>query len=429
MWNEILESLAARTDGSCALGVVGPAQCGKSTFVRRFASVALPSAEPEEGEALQVQGEIPCGEKQTLHLQIKERKGETALKGISSDCTAAIVIVSDGSIGDVARSNQIEAEEQIVKALSGQNIPFVLLINSKDSKGEECAALRASLEEKYAVPVCCADCAGGEDFQETLENLLQAFPVSGIEIDLPDWICVLPQDSKIVADILSKVREISPKITRVWDCGLLEKAFSEGDVYCASWESDVSTGRAHYALAAKEGMFYAVLSEECGAEIGDDLRLMAYVRSLRDAKVFYEKFKKAMDCADEYGYGVVMPMESELALQAPELYRKGTKCGIKLKADATSYHIIKVDIHSEVSPIAGETARGEQIAKGVVESYEKDPEALWNTDMFGKTFKDMVKEGLDEKSGAMTEEVRGKLRKAVTRIVNEGRGGVLCILL
>ena len=171
------------------------------------------------------------------------------------------------------------------------------------------------------------------------------------------------------------------------------------------------------------------MSEECGADIGDDLRLMAYVRSMKEAKRFYDKFKGALEAAEESGYGIVCPKEDDMALQPPELVRRGARCGVKLKADAASYHIIRVDLHSEVSPVSGESARSEEMAKNIMDSYERDPVALWNTDMFGRTFKDMVRGGLDEKLGNMPEDARGKLRKAVTRIVNEGKGGVICILL
>ena len=41
----------------------------------------------------------------------------------------------------------------------------------------------------------------------------------------------------------------------------------------------------------------------------------------------------------------------------------------------------------------------------------------------------MVREGLDSKAGGMPEDVRKKMRRTITRIVNEGRGGVICILL
>lgn len=155
---------------------------------------------------------------------------------------------------------------------------------------------------------------------------------------------------------------------------------------------------------------------------------MAYVSGLRDAKTFYERFKNAVAAADAVGYGIAAPAENDVELAAPELFRRGTRCGVRLKADAPAYHVIKVEVHSEVTPVSGEGERGEQLAKGVLESYERDPETLWNTDMFGKTFREMVQEGLREKQG-VPEEVRTKLRRALTRIVNEGKGGVVCILL
>ena len=169
-----------------------------------------------------------------------------------------------------------------------------------------------------------------------------------------------------------------------------------------------------------------MLSEECGEEIADDLHLMAYVRSLREAKRFYDRFGKAFAAAESGGYAVVQP-DAEAQLLPPELLRKGAKCGVRLRADAPSYHVVRVDVHSDVSPITGEGEQGEQLARNMLDCYERDADAFWNTDMFGRTFRDMVCDGLREKTVPL--DARDKLRRALVRIVNEGKGGVLCILL
>ena len=417
MEKEVFESIAARTGGKCSIAVMGADGCGKSTFVRDMARA--------NGLELSEDGQSAKGLINDVSLELELHECKPAEKDLSAN--VIVLVTSDGSFGR-ARSECVVAEEETVQSLKSVGRAFVLLINSTDPASDGCEALRGGLEEKYGVSVVSANCAGGnDDYSRLSEALLLAFPVAGLEIFLPAWMSVLPSDNKIVAQILEKVREVSPNIRCVKDCSLLEKAFADGEIYCETSEIDANTGMARYRFAARDGLFYKVLSEECGAQIEGDLQLMAYVRALRESKYFYDKFRGALRAADELGYGIVQPCDSDMELRAPELVRKGAKCGVKLSADASAYHIIKVDIHSEVSPVTGDAPRSEEIAKGIVENYERDPEALWNTDMFGKSFKDMVKEGLNEKT--IPEEARGKLRKAVTRIVNEGKGGVLCILL
>lgn len=156
---------------------------------------------------------------------------------------------------------------------------------------------------------------------------------------------------------------------------------------------------------------------------------MRYVKSLKEAKSCYEKFKNALAAAEETGYGVVNPAEGDLVLDAPDMVRQGRGCGIRLKGNAASYHIMKIEVRSEVNPVLGTAMGSEELVKGMLDKYDSDPESLWSTDLFGKTFRDMVREGLNAKVVAMPEDAKRKMRRTVTRIVNEGRGGVICILL
>ncbi len=419
MSNEIYEGVYARTGGHFSLNVTGANGTGKSTFVRAFASSVL-NSEAEENENICARGSVRTENGELAIVAEEAHNAETEGK------MAAVLIVTDGSFGN-ARSESLSQEESLAEKLRESGKPFMVFVNSAAPDSAECEGLRASLAEKYGAPVLAGDIRVGLDANKCMAELLMAFPVKRMDFCFPEWMRVLPAESKIVSEILTRIREITPKVKCMGDCGKLSDAFGDGDVYCESCETDEASGVVKCCLSAKEGMFYKVLSEECGVEISDDLKLMAYVRALGEAKSFYDKYGSAFRRAEEYGYGVSVPSESDMKLCSPELFRRGTRCGVKLRAQACTYHVIKVDVQSEVSPIAGEAARGEEIAKGMVDSYEKDPDALWNTDMFGKTFKDMAREGLLEKT--VPEDARGKLRKAVTRIVNEGKGGVICILL
>lgn len=309
-------------------------------------------------------------------------------------------------------------------AVQGAGKPFVCFAGGGgEQSGAEAAA---RLAEECGVPLVSC---GAEDLSALWEALLFAFPPASVEIGLPAWMSVLPAENEAVAPLLQKVRDAAPSLVRLSDCARLQEVFADDDVYCEDCSTDPATGRAVLRMAAREGVFYRMLGRACGAEIPDDLHLMAYVSSLKEAKRFHDKFAAAFAAADADGYGLAAPAEEDMRLQPPEIVRRGGRCGVRLKADAPSYHVLKIDVHSELTPVTGESARSEEIARGMAESYEKDAEGLWNTDMFGRTFKEMAQSALHEKLANMPAEARSKLRRAVGRIVNEGKGGVICILL
>lgn len=404
MLKEITAALSARTGGSCTVGIVGGTGAGKTSLVRGIAR-ALSLTLSEDGHAEGSAGELRL----------------TLAEGFVS-CDAAI-LVSPG----FSPAGDILAERECAEKLRGAGIPFAALVNGNPS-ADSSAALCTELHEALGVPVCAADCLSeDESYEELLSQLLLAFPVLRIDVELPAWMCALPAESESISAVLDALRAAAPAVKCLADCSALEGAFSDGEVYCEGIETDASCGTALLRLAAKEGAFYRVLSAECGEDLSDDLRLMSYVRSLREAKKFSETFSSAFARARAEGYGIVRPCDEETELRPPELIRRGGRCAVKLSADAPSYHIVRVDVHSEVTPVTGDAARSEEIAKGIVEGYERDPQGLWNTDMFGKTFREMVREGLVEKT--VPEDARAKLRRALERIANEGKGGVLCILL
>lgn len=405
MLEEILRSLAARTGGRCRIAVAAAAQGSAQAFLSALARAC--GGEAEEGS---MRAPLPEGGELTAFLG----KGE---------CEAAVLVTADASCG-VPREEIAAEEEKLAARLSARGVPAVLALCSRSPASDECAALAAALEKKYALAAVA--CGTDEvDAPALFSALLFAFPLTRLEIFLPAWMQALPQESKAAEAILAKVREAAAKMRAFGDLHLLSEAFEGEDVYCLSFEGDAACGSAVFRFAAKEGVFYRTLSQECGEEIGSDLQLLAYIRSLARAKRFYDGCAAAFAAADECGYGVTPP--AQLTLRAPETVRRGGKCGVRLCADAAQYHVIRVCVRSDISPYTGEGERGEEFARSMAERYRQDPDGLWDTDMFGKSFRQMAQEEMQRKT--MPPEARGKLQRAVERIVNEGRGGVLCILL
>lgn len=405
MLEEIVRSLAARTGGRCRIAVAAASQSGAQAFLTALARSC--GGEAEEGS---MRAPLPEGGELTAFL------GE-------GECEAAVLVTADASCG-VPREEIAAEEEKLAARLSARGVPAVLALCSRFHASDECAALAAALEKKYALAAVA--CGTDEVDAPTLFSaLLLSFPLTRLEIFLPAWMQALPQESKAAEAILAKVREAAAKMRAFGDLHLLSEAFEGEDVYCLSFEGDAACGSAVFRFAAKEGVFYRTLSQECGEEIGSDLQLLAYIRSLARAKRFYDGCAAAFAAADECGYGVTPP--AQLTLRAPETVRRGGKCGVRLCADAAQYHVIRVCVRSDISPYTGEGERGEEFARSMAERYRQDPDGLWDTDMFGKSFRQMAQEEMQRKT--MPPEARGKLQRAVERIVNEGRGGVLCILL
>lgn len=489
--NQIYEDIARRTGGDIYVGVVGPVRTGKSTFIRKFAEqLLLPNMEDANKRAV-LKDELPQAAEgktvmttepkfvpgEAVNVAVKEnanvrmrlidcvgfmvegaqgatedgkprlvstpwsdapipfdKAAETGTQKVIRDhSTIGVLVTCDGSVAGIDRNGYIAAEERTVNELKGIGKPFVTVLNCREPHSEQSEILRAALEEKYGVPVVAINLekADGDTLLGVLERVLFEFPVTSVDFKIPVWMQALPAESRLISETLIRIKAVAGNVRKMRDCSLFETMFGAED----SLENPVSVslklgeGRAEVELIAKEGVFYSTLSEECGENIADDFALMRYVKELKEAKTCYDKFKHALASAEETGYGVVTPAEEDLVLEAPDMVRQGKGCGIRLKGNAATYHIMKIDVKSNVNPVLGTASGSEELVKGMLEKYEVDPESLWSTDLFGKTFRDMVKEGLNAKVYAMPEDAKRKMRRTVTRIVNEGRGGVICILL
>ena len=484
----VYEDIASRTNGDIYIGVVGPVRTGKSTFIKRFMEeLVIPSA--DESKRAVMTDELPqsAAGKTVMTTEPKfvpaqaatisvregaeasvrlvdcvgfavegaggfEEDGSPRLiktpwsdqaipfekaaklgteKVIREHSTIGILMTTDGSITEIPRTAYVSAEEHAVSELKEIGKPFVILLNCREPETQE--ALRASLEDKYGVPVLAvnAEKLSEPEILRILQKVLFEFPVTGIDIRLPKWVQSLPESSKVVSGLLSRLRKIAPSLVKMKDCLLLENLFGEEDTFVNpdNINMELGKGRAELSVEAREGLFYEVLSEECGENIPDDFSLMRYVKSLADSKRSYDRIREAFEEAEANGYGTVAPGEEDMSLEAPKLIRKGSGYGVNFRATAPSYHIVKVEVTGEVNPIIGTQQQGEDFVREILADYEEYPEKVWATNIFGKTLRELVSEGLEEKAGAMSPDLRKKMRRTITRIVNEGRGGVICILL
>lgn len=488
---DLYKDIATRTGGDIYVGVVGPVRTGKSTFIKSFMENLVLPAISDKNVKQRAIDEMPQSAdgktimttqpkfvpEQAIKIKINksidvnvrmidcvgylvegaightegnkpravrtpwskedmpfEQAAEIGThKVISEHSTIGIVVTSDGSITDISRPKYIPAEERVIKELANLGKPFVVVLNSKTPKNADTLKLRDALEERYKVPIIALDVLNMsmEDITAIMEKVLLEFPLKLIEANMPRWMQVLDVENAVIKDILERLDNNAQGITKMSDYVKFENLFKGSDSILpnADLSLDMGKGSLIVKVMPKEGLFFNVLTSTCGTDIEDDYSLLKYVSYMKEAEIEYSKIKNAMESVKETGYGVVMPTSNDMILEEPELVRQGNRFGVCLKASAPSLHIMRVDVMTEINPIVGTEQQGEELVKYLMSEFEDNKQGIWETNMFGKSLNLLVKEGLSSKLNAMPQDAQVKLRKTLGRIINEGKGGVICILL
>jgi len=489
---DIYNDIRVRTGGDIYVGVVGPVRSGKSTFITSFMNRLImpkikgkhakermedelpqsaagktvmttqPKFVPSEAIAITVAENIDIrvrlvdcvgymidgatghmdGDKPRMvktpwsdkEMSFNDAADFGTRKVITDHATIGIVMTTDGSIStDIARSAYVMAEERVIFELQALNKPFVIVLNSTVPHSPETKKLAEQLEEKYSTPVLALDASNlsEKDINGIFEKLLYEFPLQGFEVKIDEWLQALPLENSIISDLASKISSVSGSLNKMSDARLLSALFEENDDFepLSLSNIELGTGKLVATLKAKSSLFYRALSRECGVNIENDFSLMSSMKELTHAKREYDKIRMALDEVKEKGYGVVTPSLEEMTLEEPQIVRQGSRYGVKLKASAPSLHIMQVDIATEVSPVLGTELQSEELVGYLLSEFEHNPKSIWDTDMFGKSLHVLVNENLNSKISSMPEVTQKKMRKTLSRIVNEGKGGVICILL
>ena len=488
---DIYKDVAKRSGGDIYIGVVGPVRTGKSTFITKFMEYMVtpnilnkqkqkiaidempqsglgktitttePKFVPAEGVKISVGKKaqakvrlIDCvgymvdgalgGEEDGAERLVKtpwssepmplKQAAEIGTEKVIKDhSTVGVLVTTDGSVCDIPRENYIQAEERVVYDLQKCGKPFVIVLNTADKNGKQASELAKSLTDKYGVKVIkCNLLEVGEDgLNEILENLLLEFPIKTFDVSLPKWMQVLPCDNPIVKDIIDKVKDVSSIVTKMKHYKVVEDALSGIDAVDSVSNSvaNLAEGSSSYSVKVKDGIFYDMLSSVSGDEIKDDFELISYVKELCEAKRNYRKLKNALLETDEMGYGIVIPENCDMELGEPEVVKQGGRYGVKIKANTSCMHLLKIGLSADVSPISGTEKQCRDFAEFLKTEYAENPEKVWKTDVFGRQLYSLVSDEIVSKISSMRPETKNKMRKTVTRIVNEGKGGVICILL
>ena len=487
---DLYRDIADRTGGDIYIGVVGPVRTGKSTFIARFMEqMVLPLQNDAHKrartvDALPVSGsgrtimttqpkfvpdeaaEVSVGDSQArvrlvdcvgylvkgvlgtqendvprmVHtpwfdedIPFEDAAEIGTRKVIADHSTLGLVVTTDGTITDIPRTAYVEAEERVVRELAQLGKPYAVLLNSAAPKSAETQRLRDALEAKYDAPVIAMDAKAMEpqDIQGLLQQLLLAFPLREARIALADWVQALDDDHWLLASLFEHMRAAGSRPLRMRDSAVFAQAFADCE-YSETLQpaaSSLSEGVLGLELPLKEGLFNRILGEECGTEIHGDAHLLTLLKELVAAKTEYDRVADALESVRQTGYGLVTPALSDLTLQDPEIVRQGNRFGVRLKASASSLHLIKTDITTEVTPVVGTEQQSEEFVRYLLAEFENDPQKIWNTNFFGKSLHEMVREGLNNKLSQMPGDTQEKVQEMLTKIVNEGGGGMICILL
>ena len=485
------KDIETRTGGDIYIGVVGPVRTGKSTFIKKFmdtlvipniadeydrarAKDELPQSasgrqvtttEPkfipatavevklDGGASLYVKmidcvgymvsgavGDIENGAERTVMTPWSkepmpfERAAEIGTEKVITDhSTIGVLVTCDGSFGEIGRESFAPSEERVVGELKALGKPFVIVLNSLSPASESATALAYELEEKYHAPVALVNCLelDAEDIKNILGLVLLEFPVSETTVMLPPFLAALDEDHPVRKSVTEKVLECAAKVKKTGDISPCFDAAAENEyINGVTVENiDLGTGRATVKIALDDGLFYKIVGEMTGFDVSDDGALMTLLYELSAVKKKYDKVSAALDEVNETGYGIVVPDVYDLTLEEPQITRQSGGYGVKLRASAPSIHMIKADIKTEVSPIVGTEQQSEELVRYMLSEFEKNPQKLWETNLFGKSLYDLVSEGIHTKLAHVPDDAREKLCETLSRVINEGSGGLLCIIL
>ena len=487
----IYGDIARRTGGDIYIGVVGPVRTGKSTFIKKFMDTIVIPNIGDQYQRSRTQDELPqsaagrtimttepkfipneaisvaIDEKTSFRVRlidcvgyiVDSAKGHTDEDGprmvstpwfeediefdraaeigtrkvICEHSTIGIVMTTDGSICDIPREDYIPAEERVVAELKEIDKPFIIVLNSASPASAQAQKLRAELEEKYSTPVVAVSCVelSGGDIEDIIKAVLYEFPLCELSLDLPRWIDALPMDHYLKKSVFSTVREKLLPLYKLSQIRPAAAALGDNEYIKAASVERISPdkGGAAISLTVRDGLFYKVISETTGIELKNDEALIAFITEMAKVRKKYSKLEYALHEVERTGYGIVFPSIEELTLKEPEIMKQGGRFGVRLRASAPSIHLIKAQIETEVNPIVGSEKQSEDLVNYLMSEFESDPIKIWESNIFGKSLHELVNEGLNTKLSKMPMDARGKLRETLEKIINEGSGGLICIIL
>jgi len=488
--NEIIKSIAERTNGDIYLGVVGAVRTGKSTFIKKFMeNIVIPNID-DEFEKKRVIDELPQSGagKQIMTTEpkfvpsnavnisideidvnvrlidcvgyiVKNAKGyedengprmvktpwydeeipfvEAAEIGtekvIKDHSSIGIVVTSDGSFGELSRSDYLEAEKEVMEELKELNKPFIVVLNSIHPMMPDTIKIAEKLRNEYNVPVIPmnVDTMSEKDVTEILREALYEFPVLEVSVNIPEWISILNPDNWLKKIYIDKIKESVTNIDKLRDVDTITIHFGNCEYISKAYLSEVntSTGEVIINLHAPNELFDLILKDSIGINVNSKAELLKLFQDYNEAKTEYDQIKGALKQVKQSGYGIASPSLKDMKLDTPEIIKQGSRFGVKLKAVAPSIHMIRVDVESSFEPIIGSELQSKELINSLTQNMESDPDNIWKSEIFGRSLDVIVQEGIQAKLLMMPDNIRYKLQNTLTKIINKGSSNMIAIVL
>ncbi len=489
--NDIYKDIAVRTQGDIYIGVVGPVRTGKSTFIKKFMDLAVLPRIDNDFKRRRAMDELPqsAGGKTIMTTEPKFIPNEAVeisindsaafkmrmidcvgyivdgaqgyiedemprmvmspwsdepipfaeaaeigtRKVISEHSTVGIVVTTDGSITDINREDYIDAESRVITELQELNKPFVVILNSVNPYDSHALACKKEIEDKFGVTVIPLNCMNltEQDINTVMQNILYEFPVKEVGFNIPRWILSLDKTNPLKSSISETVFSNSDSMFKISDVMKLPDSLEECEYISSASINRVNAGEGiiEINIMVPDSLFYETLKEQTGFSIDDKRDMLDLLNKLSEMKKEYDKILPALTEVKQKGYGIVSPSLEELTLEEPEIVKQGSRFGVRLKASAPSIHMIRADIETEVSPIVGTERQSEELVHYLLNEFENDTKKIWESNIFGKSLHELVNEGLHNKLYRMPDDAQMKLQETLQKIINEGSGGLICIIL
>ena len=488
---EILASIAKRGNGEIYLGVVGAVRTGKSTFIKKVIENLIVNNIEDEYEKKKCLDEIPqSASGNTImttepkfvpsngaHIKIDEFQTSIKLvdcvgyvvkdslgyededgnprmvktpwfddhipfveaaeigtkKVIEDHSTIGIVVTTDGSFGEIKRESYLEAEEKVITELKELGKPFIVVLNTAHPNSNRALEIKEELINKYDVPVMpiSVETMRENEIMDVLKTALYEFPLVDIKINMPKWVHVLSNNHEVKKHYLEKIKESIINVNKVKDTDEIIKYYQDSEYITKAYisELDAATGVVTLNLESSNELYNQVLKDVMGSTVATKASLLKMFANYKETKEEFDTIKSALKMAKSTGYGIVYPTLKDMKLETPEIIKQGGKYGVKLKAVASSIHLMKVDVESTFEPIIGSELQSKELINYIMKDYETDPNSIWKSEIFGRSLDEIVKEGIQAKLSIMPENTRYKLSQTVTKIVNKGSNNLIAIVL
>jgi len=487
----IYQDIAERTGGDIYLGVVGPVRTGKSTFIKRFMDLmVIPNIEdefvkertrdelpqsgsgktimttepkfvPEEAINLMFNDEVSCNVRlvdcvgylaegvlglnegdvprmvstpwSDEQIPFEEAAELGTKKVITEHSTVGIVITTDGTVTELNRENYVHAEERVINELKALNKPFAVIMNTLTPDSDETKQYVAQMEEKFNVSVLPMNCQkmSVDDVSYMLGTILNEFPVEEMRFVVPSWMKALDKTHWLRQEVFNNITSAVGKCRRLRDVKNVTSRLNDSNVlkHTVIDYINAGNGQAKLILEFNDGLFCKIIGEETGMVINNDKELVMQIKRLMEISKAYERVEEALAEVNENGYGIVTPELEHLSLEEPEIIKQGSRFGVRLKASAPSIHMIKCNVETEIAPLVGTEKQSEELVNYLVSEFEDDPDRIWESDIFGKSLNELVTEGLNNKVFKMPDDSQRKLRDTLEKLINDGNGGMVCIIV